>query len=69
MMASISKLTVDGPMDPAYATASNAESILGVTGFFMAFTVVVMAARLYVRMKMLRNVGPDDWIMLGSVVR
>ncbi|KAI9744549.1 MAG: hypothetical protein M1818_002078 [Claussenomyces sp. TS43310] len=47
---------------------SNKASILSVTGFFMGWTVVVMALRLYVRKSMLNHVGPDDYIMLASVL-
>lgn len=35
---------------------------------FVAIAGIFVAARLVVRLGMLKNAGPDDWVILGSLV-
>ncbi|KAH9207631.1 hypothetical protein DL95DRAFT_395890 [Leptodontidium sp. 2 PMI_412] len=53
-----------GPID----RSTNAPSILAVNGVFFGFTVVVMAARIYVRAVMLKTIGTDDWLILAATL-
>ncbi|KAM0720281.1 hypothetical protein Q7P37_004417 [Cladosporium fusiforme] len=49
-----------------YLSESNVASILGITGSFTFAALVVVCLRLYVRIRMLRFVGPDDWTMVAA---
>jgi hypothetical protein len=51
-----------------YLDESNVASILGVTGAFAYTALVVVALRLYVRIRMLRFVAPDDQAMILFVL-
>jgi hypothetical protein len=55
---------VTGPLD--YST--NAPSILAIVGFFDAFALLVVLARIYVRGVMLKTVGTDDYVMMAAMV-
>jgi hypothetical protein len=49
-------------------TSTNAPSILAINGVFCGFTVLVVAARIYVRMVMLKTMGTDDYLMAAATV-
>lgn len=54
--------------DTPYCNENNAAQILGVTGTFLGLALVTVLLRIYVRARMLKFVGPDDYIMiLGSI--
>ncbi|KAH7317763.1 phosphatidylserine decarboxylase [Rhexocercosporidium sp. MPI-PUGE-AT-0058] len=53
-----------GPID----RSTNAPSILAVNGVFFGFTILVMAARIYVRAVMLKTMGTDDWLILAATL-
>lgn len=42
--------------------------ILAVLWGLTGFTMVVVAARMYIRGRMLRNFGADDWLIAFSMV-
>jgi hypothetical protein len=42
--------------------------IMGITGFFTAFALTSFILRLYVRIFLLKMMGPDDYVMLIAVV-
>jgi hypothetical protein len=42
--------------------------LLVVTGTVTGVALIVMIARIWVRRVMLRQLGPDDWFMLGAMV-
>jgi hypothetical protein len=43
--------------------------LLGVNIAFLATAVVANALRCYVRLRMVKAFGLDDWLMVGSTVR
>jgi hypothetical protein len=43
-------------------------AIIGVTWAFTILAVAAVGLRLYLRGKLLRSIGWDDWIMLTAVV-
>lgn len=55
--------------DPAWAAESNLGRILGITTAVHLLAVTFVALRLYVRIKLVRSPGPDDWTMVAAVVR
>jgi len=42
--------------------------ILAVCGSLVGFSLVIVLLRLYVRAKMVRHVGVDDWIIVAAMV-
>ena len=42
--------------------------VISVTWVFTSLVIVVVAVRFYVRTKILKHVGPDDWLMLLAAV-
>ncbi|TKA75538.1 hypothetical protein B0A55_03539 [Friedmanniomyces simplex] len=53
-------------VDDAYCNANNAPEILGVTGAFLGTALLSIALRFYVRIRMLKFVGAEDYIMLSA---
>ena len=54
--------------DPEYLQESNAANILALLGAFGFTALTVVVLRLYVRTKMLKSVGADDYTMLVAMV-
>ncbi len=63
-----SESTVTGTAT-ATDNSTNAPSILAINGVFCAFTILVVAARMYVRLMMLKTVGTDDFLVAAAAVR
>lgn len=55
--------TVEQPIND-----SNADSILGINGFFASAALVVVCLRIYVRAVMLKTFGVDDYIICAAMV-
>jgi hypothetical protein len=55
-------------LTPEYLSYDNKGEILSITGTFTAIAFVVVLARIYVRAFMLRVFGPDDYIIVLSMV-
>lgn len=53
------------PLDPARAAESNTEWLIGVMGTFIFMAILATALRLYTRIKIVKSVGWDDWVMLA----
>lgn len=51
-----------------YASEDRGPVALAVTVSLTAVSVAFVAARLFVRIKLLRNVGLDDYLIAGSMV-
>lgn len=49
-------------------TSTNAPSILAINGFFCGFTVLVVLARIYVRVIMLKTMGMDDYLIAAATI-
>lgn len=43
--------------------------ILGVLWALTSLTTLVVLARMYIRIKLLKNFGSDDWLIVLSMVR
>jgi hypothetical protein len=61
-------------MSPIYQRAaredvSNGAGIIAVVGTFTGISALFVAARLYVRIKLMRNVGSDDYLIVLAMVR
>lgn len=52
-----------------YALQDRSPAIMGVMVGLTALATVFVAARLFVRVRLLRNVGLDDYLITGSLVR
>jgi len=53
--------------DTAYCDASNISEILGVTGAFTGAALIAVILRMYVRTRMLKFVGTDDYVILAAM--
>ena len=49
-------------------TSTNASSILAIDGFFCFLATFVVALRIFVRAKMLKTIGPDDFLITAATV-
>ncbi len=54
---------------PAFANPNEntGPGLLAVTGFMTSFALLVVIARMYVRVFMLKSVGTDDYVMVLSM--
>ncbi|KAH8779133.1 phosphatidylserine decarboxylase [Hyaloscypha sp. PMI_1271] len=69
MMPAIFRLAGDTSSTPTPVdTSTNAPSILAINGFFCAFTVIVVLARIYVRAIMLKTFGTDDYLITAATI-
>lgn len=48
---------------------NNGTAIIAIVGSFTAVSALFVAARLYVRVKLLRNLGLDDYLIVLAMVR
>ena len=48
---------------------SNGPGIIAVVGTFTGISALFVAARLYVRIKLMRNLGSDDYLIVLAMVR
>lgn len=61
-------------MSPIYQRASrddvsNGAAIITIVGTFTGLSALFVAARLYVRIKLMRNIGLDDYLIVLAMVR
>lgn len=56
------------PGDPPAGDQNQAPMLRAVLGTELAITTVVVALRFFTRLKLVRNPGMDDWIMLVAYV-
>lgn len=55
--------------DPEHAHEDNLPWILGVLGVVHALAIIVVVCRLYVKVRLVKSIGADDWTITGAVVR
>jgi hypothetical protein len=55
-------------MNAEYMNQTKGPRILGVFWAFFSVSVVMVSARLYIRARMLRNIGLDDYIIVAAMV-
>ncbi|CAM1508822.1 Fc.00g025610.m01.CDS01 [Cosmosporella sp. VM-42] len=62
--------TAEAPkdLDPAYVAESNLPRILGVSSVLFFLAAIFVALRMYVRLRIVRSVGRDDWTMAACLV-
>ena len=56
------------PMTPEYMNANRGPAFVAVFSAGLAVAIVLVALRLWVRFKVVRKVGADDYVMLASMV-
>ncbi len=59
---------MDESYPPASYTESKAGTIIGVSVAFAATSLVILLLRLFVRVRILKAAGLDDWTMLAAQV-
>lgn len=55
-------------ISPEYASQTKGPWIIGVFWAFFSVSVLMVSARLYIRSRMLKNIGSDDHIVAASMV-
>lgn len=53
---------------PLVVRQTNAPQILGITGSFFTLAAIVVLLRCYVRLRLLKTFGADDYVMLLAMV-
>ena len=48
---------------------SNGSAIIAIVGTFTGISALFVAARLYVRIKLMRSIGLDDYLIVLAMVR
>ena len=56
-------------LDPAYVAESNLPRIIGVSSVLFFLATLFVGLRMYVRLRIVRSVGRDDWTMAACLVR
>jgi hypothetical protein len=56
------------PLSPEYLSETLAPTLNAIVGTLVGICTLVFLLRVYVRTRMLRIFGPDDWLMLVAVV-
>ena len=56
------------PMTPEYMNENRGPAFVAVFSAGLAVAIVLVALRLWVRFKVVRKVGADDYVMLASMV-
>lgn len=56
-------------MSAEYASETKGPKIVGVFWAFFAMSVMMVGARLFIRARMLKNIGLDDYIIATAMVR
>lgn len=56
-------------LTPEYVSQTKGPRILGTFWAFFSLSILIVSARLYVRARMLRSIGSDDYIIIASMVR
>jgi hypothetical protein len=59
---------MESPPQNGHPGDDKGPKILAVLWGLTGFTTVIVAARMYIRGRMLRNVGIDDWLIVFSLV-
>jgi hypothetical protein len=62
------RLQSDPPVTGTVEMTSNASTILAINGTFVGFSLLVVLARVYVRIIMLKTFGVDDYIIVAAMV-
>ncbi|KAL4887926.1 hypothetical protein BDV59DRAFT_196874 [Aspergillus ambiguus] len=57
-----------GSFPPGYAEETKGPHILAVFWVLTSITLVVVLARLFIRLRVLRNPGADDWLIAASMI-
>lgn len=55
-------------VSPEYAHQTKGPRILAVFWAMTSLAILAVAARLFIRIKVLRNPGADDWLIAASMV-
>lgn len=56
------------PLSAEYINQTKVPHILGLFWAFYVLSMMIVAAWLYIRGRMLRSIGPDDYIIVVSMV-
>ncbi|KAJ5943675.1 hypothetical protein N7516_003843 [Penicillium verrucosum] len=65
--SSHSALGIMATTDPEYISQKKGPRILGVFWAFYSVSVVMVSLRLYIRARMLKNIGLDDYIIVAAM--
>lgn len=60
---------MDAHITPEYAAENKGPGILAAFWITTTIALVTVMGRFYIRMRVLRSVGVDDWLILLSMVR
>jgi hypothetical protein len=55
-------------ISPEYANQTKGPRIIGLFWAFFSVSVLLVSARLYIRARMLKNIGLDDYIIATAMV-
>ena len=56
-------------IDPAWAAEDNRPNLFAIMGTFIALSALMVILRIYVRVRIIKMFGPDDWVMVAALVR
>jgi hypothetical protein len=55
-------------LEDGQCDANNAPEILGVTGAFMAAAIICVILKIYVRTRLLKYMGADDFVLIAAAI-
>ena len=56
------------PVSDAYKAENNTPVLFAANGTFYALAMLIVCLRLYVRAKIIKTIGPDDYVMVVAAV-
>ena len=55
-------------LDPAWVAEDNRPNLFAITGTFISLAILVVILRIYVRIRIIKTLGPDDYVMILALV-
>ena len=56
------------PLDPAWIAEDNRPNLFAIAGTFLTVSILMVILRIYVRIRILKTFGPDDYVMVAALV-
>ena len=60
--------TTPVPLDPAWIAEDNRPNLFAITGIFLILSILAVILRIYVRISIIKKLGPDDYVMVAALV-
>lgn len=56
------------PLDPAWIAEDNRPNLFAIAGTFLTLSILMVILRIYVKIRILKTLGPDDYVMVAALL-